>query len=146
MIYCFDIDGVLADKTSIQKLDCTKEADRFRFEKAVPDLPVRENFVCLVNDLGSVLGGVFFLTSRAENLRGITNKWLLDNGVKVRYELYMRPLDNNEKCQDLKINMIKTLMKTFEGSSIMYFDDNPFTCLAVQKKLGKFGVSVCEVL
>ncbi|MBQ4493318.1 MAG: hypothetical protein II972_01780 [Elusimicrobiaceae bacterium] len=140
MIYCFDIDGVLADKTSIQKLDCTKPEERAEFEKAVPSLPARKNFINLVNKLGAVC----FLTSRTENLRGRTNKWLLENGVNVEYELFMRPIGNTDKCQVLKVAMLKQIIATW--NSIMFFDDNPFTCMAVQKQLGKYGVSVCEVL
>lgn len=140
MIYCFDIDGVLADKTSIQKLDCTKETDKLKFEEAVPGLPVRENFVEFVNNLG----GVYFLTSREETLRGRTNKWLLENGVNIDYELFMRPIGNKDKCSVLKVAMLEKIL--YPGAKVMFFDDSPFTCMAVQKKLGKCGVSVCEVL
>ena len=142
MIYCFDIDGVLADKTSIQKLDCTKPEERAEFEKAVPSLPARKNFINLVNKLGAVC----FLTSRTENLRGRTNKWLLENGVQAEYELLMRPVGNDDTCRVLKIKMLGQLLNVFEKTPIIFFDDKLFTCLAVQKKLGKFGVSVCEVL
>lgn len=141
MIYCFDIDGVMADKTSVQHLDCTKSAQREEFEKAVPGLPVRRNFFELVNKLGRVC----FLTSRTENLRGRTNKWLLDNGVMAEYELFMRPEGNNDTCRVLKLAMLEVILQE-EKQNIMFFDDNPFTCLTVEKKLGNKGVSVCEVL
>ena len=142
MIYCFDIDGVLADKKSIEKLDCTKTSQREAFEKAVPGLPARKNFIELVNKIGFV----YFLTSRAENLRGRTNKWLFENGVKAEYELLMRPLENDDTCRVLKIKMLESLLSVFDKTPIMFFDDNPFTCLSVEKQLGKYGVSVCEVL
>ena len=158
MIYCFDIDGVLADKTTIQKLDCTKEADRLQFEKAVPGLPARESFIYLVNLIGStrkefvglkvfnLVSGIFFLTSREETLREKTNKWLFDNGVYVNYDLFMRPTGNNDTCPKLKVAMLKALIREYPGQKIMFFDDNPITCFAVKKQLEKYGVSICEVL
>lgn len=87
--YIFDIDGTLADCTHRLNYVLKDKKDWDIFHKsASEDTPILETIEC-AKALKQAGYEIVIVTGRPESSRGITEKWLLDNGIEF-IELFMR--------------------------------------------------------
>jgi len=66
---------------------------------------------------------VFFITSREERWREVTEKWLKKHNLS-NIRLYMRPNDNWLDSGTLKAGIIDTIVQSYPGN-VLIIDDDP---------------------
>lgn len=143
MIAIFDIDGVLADKTPIQKLNCQDPMQRAEFERAVPTLAPRPQMVELIKILAVAKVSIALFTSRSTNIKEETKKWLEEQDICYD-ALFMRAQGDNRSCTEVKKEYFAKFLLSFKDEKILVFEDNPVTAMMFKKKSSQLAI-VCEV-
>jgi len=142
MIAIFDIDGVLADNSYTQRLDCTKPAQAAKFAREIETVKPLVSGVVLIKAIAEAGYKVFIMTARSAELRLITENWLDDN-LLPRENVFMRPLGNQDTPAALKEKQLHELAARFlpadlSVENIIAFEDDK----TVAEMYNRHGIKV----
>lgn len=144
--YFFDLDGTIMDATERFKNagpePSRKNIKRYKAwvkrvqneESLQTNLPVPGmlSFVKAVEKEN----GIYFLTSREERWRDVTEQWLANNGFPIGSPIIMRPNDNWAETADYKEIAIKSQFSGGEDEIVVVDDDEKGTLEKVCKRNG----------
>ncbi|MCF7982278.1 MAG: hypothetical protein K9K86_09860 [Pseudomonadales bacterium] len=125
-IYIFDLDGTLADIShrlhfikdrGLEKPDWTAFFEACGFDKP------KNSVIRLARDLHRSGAMIMIFSGRGDEVRGITERWLEDEGVPYDY-LLMRPRGDYTPDEELKRSWLTTgLPEEFLKKIVCIFDD-----------------------
>ena len=107
----FDLDGTLAD---IKDYEALHKINSDEFRQAADHAPAFPHMVALAKEAKQKGRDVIILTARSAHYRSDTKNWLHKNGVTYD-QLYMRPIDNDEKDKKVKKHILEErILPNFE--------------------------------
>jgi len=107
----FDLDGTLAD---IKDYEALHKINSDEFRQAADHAPAFPHMVALAKEAKQKGRDVIILTARSAHYRSDTKNWLHKNGVPYD-QLYMRPIDNDEKDKKVKKHILEErILPNFE--------------------------------
>lgn len=135
----FDLDGVLANCNHRLKY-ADKDFDKFYSAKNIyKDAPIKSGFE-LYKILVATGYKIVFVTSRREQSRYATKRWLADNGISIEdKDLYMRKPGDVRKSYTVKLDLVEEAIQdnidVYMTSTCNYFvDDYMENCYAVANR------------
>lgn len=128
----FDLDGCLLDITGIRDWTKGLRDDYEEFHKLAINAPPIYSTVAMAQAHWDKGSDIIVLTARSFKYKQRTMEWLYQNNVPWHY-LYMRPIDDDRKDAEVKLDHILEIQKSHE--ILCSFDDHP-DIVALWKDLG----------
>lgn len=131
-----DIDGVLANDTHRVHFALEREwAKYFDPERVAQDAVWQQglDIARQLKDEGFVVG---FLTGRREDLREVTEDWLLDNNFPFG-RVTMRRADQKMPLANFKVEYMKKILASGHFDSVVLYEDDPEVIRLVHEVLGE---------
>lgn len=136
-----DLDGVLADDRHRAEYALNKQWDEyFREDRMYADTVWPEGRALYERSIADGKA-VQFLTGRREDTRGVTQRWLDDQGFHG--SLNMRPLGVKVPLSQLKSEFICNLLRDRTVTSVVLFDDDPEVIRVVTAQCGEGYAQHC---
>jgi hypothetical protein len=111
MLYVFDIDGTIADISHRLHFITKPEKDWTAFYlAAAEDQPIWDT-ITVARALAKAGHRVIYITGRSEDIRGITNAWLLKYRVP-QGSLYMRKANDYREDFQVKSEILDKILNT----------------------------------
>lgn len=124
MIVVFDIDGTLAKIDHRLHHIKKKPKDWASFDSSISEDEVNEPVASVLRAMFDAKHTILLASGRNERSRDRTERWLLDNGLNLHDELYMRP-KMDYRCDSIVKKEILDQIIIDYGKPDMVFDDRP---------------------
>jgi FMN phosphatase YigB (HAD superfamily) len=122
LAYIFDVDGTLANVDPYIHLVRGPNKDYDAFHEASIDALPNFEVVQMLNQAFFDQMHILIVTSRKENWRGLTSRWLANNDIG-HHALYMRKDDDHRPDYEVKKDILNQIKKHW--NVIHAVDDNP---------------------
>jgi phosphoglycolate phosphatase-like HAD superfamily hydrolase len=138
LAYIFDVDGTLANVDPYIHLVRGPNKDYDSFHEASIDALPNFEVVQMLNQAFFDQMHILIVTSRKENWRGLTSRWLANNDIG-HHALYMRKDDDNRPDYEVKKDILLKIKKHW--NVVHAVDDNP----NIIRLWEEYGISTTKI-